>query len=243
MAHSLSGKVADITSHAGLFAWSGLKGLIDQQEPVKLLHLVQGQSHVLEMIVRSYPLPAVLEELTRVFEEQADGMVCSVLLRSEDRKHLTLGAAPSLPGIYSKAIDSLAIGPREGSCGTAAFLGRSVIVSDIAGDPLWDRYRDVAVRAGLRACWSTPIMSVSGEVLGTFDIYHRRPTAPSALHFDLIDIATHLARIAIEHHRDEGERERLWNARRFAERYRMLLEATGDVVWEWDLESGAVGWN
>src|SRR4029453_9522751 len=190
MARPSSKQVPEPTSVAGVFAWSGLRGLVEQQESVKLLHFLEGQSHVLEMIARSVPLSTVLEELMRVLEQQVDGMACSVRLLSDDRKHLIHGAAPSLPETYNQAIDGGAIGPHEGSCGTAAFLGRPVIVTDIARDPLWAGYRDVALKAGLNACWSTPIMSGSGEVLGTFAMYHRRPFAPSSMHFDLIDIAT-----------------------------------------------------
>jgi PAS domain S-box-containing protein len=243
MAHPSSEKVAELEPPAGLFAWTGLKALAEQQEPARLLRFIEGQSHVLEMIARSVPLSAVLEELTRVLEGQVDGMSCSVHLLSEDRKHLIHGAAPSLPATFNKTIDGGAIGPRAGSCGTAAFLGRTVIVTDIARSPLWADYWNLALEAGVQACWSTPIMSGRGEVLGTFSMYHRQPFTPSSMHFNLIDLATHLARIAIERDRSERERERLWDAKRFADRYRMVLEATRDVVWEWDIESGDVHWN
>src|SRR5262245_50040621 len=130
-----SENAAQLTSLPGLFAWPGLAGLVEQQEHSKLLRFLEGQLHVLEMIARSAFLPAVLEELTRVLEAQVDGMMCSVLLLSDDGKHLIHGAAPSLPETYRKAIDGGAIGPRAGSCGTAAFLRRPVIVTDIARDP------------------------------------------------------------------------------------------------------------
>jgi PAS domain S-box-containing protein len=243
MAQPSSENAPEPTSLDGLFAWLGLKGLVEHQEHSKLLPFLEGLLRVLEMIARSVPQPAVLEELARVLEAQVDGMSCSVLLLSEDGKHLIHGAAPSLPESYQNAIDGGAIGPRAGSCGTAAFLRRPVIVTDIANDPLWADYRNPALAAGLRACWSTPIMSGRGEVLGTFAMYHRQPFTPSAMHFNLIELATHLARIAIEQGRAERERERLWDAKRFADRYRMILEATRDVVWEWNLESGEVHWN
>src|SRR5262245_5971687 len=135
------------TSLPGLIAWSALEGLVEQQEHSKLLRFLEGQLHVLEMIARSASLPAVLEELIRVLEAQVDGSAGSVLLASDDGKPLIPAAAPSLPETYRKAIDGIAIGPRAGSCGTAAFLRRPVIVTDIASDPLWADYRDLALAA------------------------------------------------------------------------------------------------
>jgi len=243
MGHLSSNQAADSSGLAGLFGWSGLKELVDQQEPSKLLRFLEGQSRLLEMIARSVPLPAVLEEVTRVLEEQVDGMVCGVLLLSEDGKHLFYGAAPRLPQTYREATDGIEIGPRAGSFGTATSLREPVIVTDIASEPSWDEYRDPALRAGLHACWSTPILSAHGETLGTFAMYHRHSFTPSPMHVNLVELVTHVARIAIERDHSERDRERLWNAKRFADRFRMILEATRDVVWEWDLESGDIHWN
>ena len=90
--------------------------------------------------------------------------------------------------------------PAVGSCGTAAFRKQSVIVSDIAGDPLWADYRHLALQYGLRACWSTPILSDAGEVLGTFAVYCHEPASPRPSHLKLLEMATHIAKIAIERH-------------------------------------------
>jgi signal transduction histidine kinase len=108
------------------------------------------------------------------------------------------GAAPSLPEAYRRAVDGMSIGPGVGSCGTAAFDNRQVIVSDIATDPLWAEFRKLAARHGLRACWSTPIRCGRGNVLGTFAIYYRNPRHPSAFEMEVIERATHVVRIAIE---------------------------------------------
>jgi signal transduction histidine kinase len=175
--------------------------LPEQHDPAKVLLLLEGQSRVLEMIAEAAPLPAVLDELMRVLEEQAEGMHCSILLLSEDGKHLRHGAAPSLPERYNRAIDGLTIGPLAGSCGTCAFQRLQVIVGDIADDPLWVDYRELALDCGLRACWSTPVLSRRDDLLGTFAIYYREPRLPSPWHFDLIALATHLTRVAVE--RDE----------------------------------------
>src|SRR5262245_4841276 len=138
-----------------------------------------GQSKVLEMIARNAPLGEILERLVMLIEAQSPDMLCSVLLLSDDGNHIRHGAAPSLPADYVKAIDGAAIGQKHGSCGTAMHRGKPVIVSDIMTDPLWEDFRDLASAAGLRACWSTPIMSGRGKVLGSFAMYYREPRTPT----------------------------------------------------------------
>ena len=113
-------------------------------------------------------------------ELQFDGrMLASILLLDSDGRRLRHGAAPSLPGDYCTAIDGVAIGPNVGSCGTAAYLGHPVYVTDIANDPLWSDYRELAAQHGLCACWSTPIKGRSRPILGTFAIYYRTPRSPT----------------------------------------------------------------
>src|SRR5207237_1363680 len=114
------------------------------------------------------------------------------------------GAAPSLPKAYIDAIDGSVVGPSAGSCGTAAYLAEPVIVSDIANDPLWTNYRNVALPHGLRACWSSPILSSEGKVLGTFAIYYREPRSPTPQQLEIIEQITHLASIALERKRAEN---------------------------------------
>src|SRR5262249_11022835 len=126
-------------------------------------------------------------------------VLASVLLL--DGRQLRHGAAPSLPQAYNEAINGLTIGPSEGSCGTAACRAEPVIVSDIAVDPLWAKHRDLALSYSLRACWSTLIVSSQDEVLGTFAMYYREPRTPTSRHRELIELATHLVRVAIERDR------------------------------------------
>ncbi len=157
---------------------------------------------VLEMIALGRPVPEVLEALVRAVERQsADGMIGSVLLLDAEGKRLRHGAAPGLPAVYCAAIDGLEIGPQVGSCGTAAHTGRRVIVSDIRSDPLWAAFRELAAAHDLRACWSTPIKSRTGKVLGTFAMYYREPRAPSAADLELIERTEHLAGIVLERDR------------------------------------------
>src|SRR5439155_662101 len=139
----------------------------------------------------------------RTIEEQAPGMLCSVLCLDGER--LRHGAAPSLPEDYSRAVDGLTIGPAAGSCGTAAYRRERVIVDDIERDPRWAEFRDLALRHGLRACWSEPILSASGQVLGTFASYYGEARSPTDDEIALIEGAAQLGGLAIERKRAEAE--------------------------------------
>ena len=162
--------------------------------------LQEGQQKVGEMIAANTPLAEILENLVLMIEAQSPDMLCSVLLLSDDGNHIRHGAAPSLPEQYVKAVNGAPIGPKHGSCGTAMYRGEPVIVTDITSDPLWDDYRDLTAGTGLRACWSTPILSRRGKVLGSFAMYYRRPRTPTAVEARLIEVGTRLAGQAIEHH-------------------------------------------
>ena len=157
-----------------------------------------GQEKVLEMINANAPLGEVLAKLVLLMEAQSPEMLCSVLLLSDDGDHIRHGAAPSLPEQYVKAIDGAPIGPKNGSCGTAMWRGKPVIVTDILADPLWEDYRDLASASGLGACWSTPVLSGKGKVLGSFAMYYRQPRAPTGVEARLTEVATRLAGKAIE---------------------------------------------
>ena len=159
-----------------------------------------GQSKILQRLAASAPLSEILERLVLLIEAQAPDMLCSVLLLSEDGDHIRHGAAPSLPPEYVKAVDGSPIGPKHGSCGTAMYRGEPVVVTDIVSDPLWEEYKELAVANGLRACWSTPILSGRGKVLGSFAMYYREPRTPTGEEAGLTEVATRIAGLAIEHH-------------------------------------------
>ena len=152
------------------------------------------ESEVPASFAKGEPLESVLDRHLLAVEWSADSdMVTSILLL--DGSTLRHGAGPRLPQVYREAIDGLSIGPVAGSCGTAAFLGRPVYVSDIANDPLWENYKDLALVHGLKACWSTPIRNSEGTLLGTFAIYHKRPRSPTKEEVDSIrTITEHVAR-------------------------------------------------
>ena len=191
--------------------------------------LLEGQGRVLEMVARGSPLRRILSELVRTTESLSSGMLGSVMLLDEHGR-LRLGAAPGLPRDYLAAIDGVRIGPKAGCCGTAAYLGRQVIVTDIAADPLWDDYRDVALRHGLCACWSTPIFCRAGRVIGAFAMYYREVRSPGERDLRLVHAAVDLAAIAIE--RDLADRE----LKESEGRLRAILDHAASAVYVKDLE-------
>ena len=156
------------------------------------------QKRIEDMIAADTPLSEILSELVLMIEAQSPEMICSILLLSEDGNHVRHAVAPSLPENYLKVIDGSPIGPKQGSCGTAMFRGKPVIVTDIATDPLWDEYRNFAWAINVAACWSTPILSSKGKVLGSFAMYYREPRGPKPEEQHLTDVATKLASRAIE---------------------------------------------
>jgi PAS domain S-box-containing protein len=192
----------------------------DMTERRRLEQFDADHRAALELIARGVPLPRVLERLTAMLEAQVPGMLTSILLLDATGTRVRHGAAPSLPRQYVDGIDGEPIGPEAGSCGTAAYLRCLVVSEDIANDPRWARYRDAAIAAGLRACWSLPILSSRDEVLGTFAMYYSEPRSPVAAELGLLEAASRLASIAIERDRDSGTVELL----------RRALDRTSDIV-------------
>ncbi len=159
--------------------------------------LERDRSLILEQVAQNQPLPEILSRISSMLEIQIPGSRSSVLLLKDRR--LWTGAAPHLPQEYSDHLNGLPIGPGVGSCGTACFDNRTVITENIATDRLWDDYRELALPHGLRACWSMPIPSNRGDVLGSFAVYRDQPSCPSARDLEFMAMATRLAAVAIEH--------------------------------------------
>ncbi|MDP8998389.1 MAG: PAS domain-containing protein, partial [Pseudomonadota bacterium] len=160
--------------------------------------LRKSQAHILEMIAMSAKLEDVLDHLMHLVESQLSGIIGSIMLLDEDGQHLRHGAAPSLAESYVKAIEGVCIGPKVGSCGTAVHRREAVIVKDIMSDPLWEDFRELAAEHGYRSCWSTPILSHHGTVLGVFAMYSTSVREPTEVDKYLIDVTTRIAGIAIE---------------------------------------------
>src|SRR3984893_946159 len=183
-------------------ASSNLQALATSPSPAQTLPS-DAVLDALKMILLGAPLNDVLTTITRLIEAHSTGMLCSIFLLDEDGLHLRYGVAGSLPEAYRAATDGCCIGPNAGSCGTAAYLRQPVFVSDIASDPRWVKFRDSALQSGLRAAWSTPIMSHDGKVLGTFGMYYREVRHPGPDEIQLIDYASRIAGIAIERDRSQ----------------------------------------
>ena len=195
-----------------------------------------GEKRLLEMIATGVPLEQILNVLCQIIEEYRPGTLASVLLLRPDGVHLESIAGPNLPKGWRQEMEKLPIGPCAGSCGTAAYRGSAVIVSDIATDPLWDvpEHRAAALNHGLRASWSNPILSSEGKVLGTFCIYERETRSPNLHDLEVIEKATYLARVAIE--RDRAETD----LRTSEEKYRDLINASPDAICVLDADSKCV---
>jgi PAS domain S-box-containing protein len=191
-----------------------------------------GQRRILERAARGVPLGDLLADITLLIEGQRPGhMMCSVLLLDREHARVRHGAAPHLPGDFVAKIDGSRIGPQEGSCGTAAYLGERVVVEDIATHPAWASYRAAALPHGLRACWSTPIFSAAHEVLGTFAMYYREPRAPDQADLELVEHATHLAAVAIQRDRAEAALRKNMRMRQ------IVFDGVVDVLFSIDVDA------
>jgi len=188
---------------------SGIRGgyfqaiLRDISQRKRAEALLAGEKRLLEMIATGVPLKQILNALCLIIEEQRPETLASVLLLNADGVHLDVAAGPNLPKEWTRQMELMPIGPCAGSCGTAAYRGSAVIVSDIATDPLWDvpEHRASALKHGLRASWSNPVLSWKGQVVGTFCMYYREPRSPTSQDVELIELATHLTRVGIERDR------------------------------------------
>ncbi len=194
--------------------------------------LLEQQKQVLELIAGGSSLASALDALCRMVENHSGNtLFASILIVDrEEGGRLRHGGAPSLPEAYIRAIDGVAFGPGVGSCGTAAHRGEPVFVAEIATDPLWAGFAELALAHGLRACWSLPILSGTGDVLGTFVMYDSSPRHPTPDDLRIVDIVTRTASIAIERDRSESEQRRAAAATaRRSEQLQKLAEISGRI--------------
>jgi diguanylate cyclase (GGDEF)-like protein/PAS domain S-box-containing protein len=199
---------------------------------------LRTRSEMLEMVAKSSALKDILNVIVKQIQQESPFSLCSVLLFDKANQCLKLGAAPDLPDFYNNAIDGIKIGANVGSCGTAAHLRERVIVDNIHTHRYWKNFTQLACEADVAACWSDPIMSSKGDLLGTFAIYKRFPSSPTKKDFELINFASNLASIAIENSRAQEELERrayfdhltgLANRRQFFEQCENVLNQSTEA--------------
>jgi PAS domain S-box-containing protein len=218
-----------------LVNWCGTNTDIDDFKRAETF--LAGEKKLFEMSATGHSLQAILEAVCGIVEELAESSLVAIRLLDEDGNRLRLGAAPSLPEGYRKAMDGERVGPSAGSCGTAAFRAEKVFVSDIATDPLWSDCRGPALEHGLLACFATPIMSRDGKVIGTFALYSRQARKVTAREVRIADQFTHLASILIERKRAEDELQE--SEALLAEGQRISQTGT----WVWEVATGRIVWS
>ncbi|TAK55723.1 MAG: EAL domain-containing protein [Gammaproteobacteria bacterium] len=204
--------------------------ILDITERKRAELIAAGERRAFEKLASNEPLAVALGSITDVVERVLPDAICCIRLLDTDRRVLTHAAGSSLPREYTALMDGVPAEIRFGSCAAAVVLQRQIIVPDIAKDALWEHRRDAALRAGLRACWSTPITGGDGQVLGTFAIYLRRTGMPSRRDLDLVGRMVQLVRIAVERRRGEDA------LRESEARYRGLFENVIEGVYQVTLD-------
>ncbi|MHA6767392.1 GAF domain-containing protein [Sphingobium ummariense] len=218
---------------------SSLKARARQFEIRDAARLSAAQNRILALAVEDAPLRITLDAIVREVEDlSTSGVIGSILLLDEDGSRLRHGAGPSLPVAYNDAIDGIVVGPAAGSCGTAVYRREPVFVADIANDPLWVDFRDLALSHDLRTCWSLPIISVDGATLGTFAMYHREPREPVPADLAIVDFVVRTAGIVIARARTEAD------LRASEARYRQIVEGAEDfAIVSLDPTGTITGWS
>ncbi|WP_238325536.1 ATP-binding protein [Leptospira inadai] len=173
---------------------------------------------------RSTPLHSLVNKLLTTIEKFSPEMRTSIMLLNKKGDRIETGISPSLPEVYLRSLEGIKIGPRAGSCGTSAYKGKLVVVEDILTDPLWKDYKSLAINYGLRACWSQPIYSPNGDVLGTFAIYYKKVRKPEDRDLRLIFFAAYIVRLAIQYQTFEEGRTKSES------KYRDLVENASDGI-------------
>src|ERR1700740_233332 len=210
--------------------WYGT--VIDIEEGKKTELLRSAEKRTLEMIADGASLSDVLNDLCAAIDDHASATSFVCLLDSGGNQLLPI-ASPNVPSAFAAAITPWPIGPNRGSCGTAVFLKKRVIIQDVANDPRWPNdARSVALEHGVRAAWSEPLISKSGEVLGSLCISYSEPRTPNSRELQLIEPAGHIVRIAIERQRSqESLRSALETIRNSETRLRQVIDAIPTLAW------------
>lgn len=207
---------------------------IDITERKQAQQREQSRTYVLELLSKGAALHTILEEIVRGVEQHKKDIICSILLLDVEKKRLWTACAPSLPDFYNEAINGSEIGMGVGSCGTAAYTGERVVVADIQAHPYWENYKALATRANLRACWSEPIKDSSGNVLGSFAIYHQFISTPTQKDIELIKQAADLVSVVLH----KFKTDEILKANE--ERWKFAIAGSNDGTWDWNINTNQV---
>jgi diguanylate cyclase (GGDEF)-like protein/PAS domain S-box-containing protein len=191
--------------------------------------LLRHHGRIQDMIIRGVSLNNILTEIVKGIENICSGSVCSILLLDKEGKRIRLGASPSLPPYFIKAIEEVEVEVGAGSSGTAASTGQQVIVDDVSSHPFWERYRDVAERAGFVAGWAQPIFDSDQNILGTFGMYHNKPTPMNDVWLSLLEQAARLVSLALERKQVEGNLQKLSRAVEQSPTMVLITDAAGAI--------------
>src|ERR1700730_11154519 len=225
-----------------ILKWYGANTDIEDRKRAEAL--LAAEKRTLEMIASGACLADILGRLCETIDAEASNVISAVMLMDADGVHLRTAAGPRLAKGWIEAITPLEIGPTAGSCGSAAFLKRRVIVSDIATDPLWANHRELALSYGLRAAWSQPLLSKSQDVLGTFGMYYTEPRSPGETDLRLIEGAGHIAVIAIEGERSQKAlRSALEEIRTSEAKLRKIIDTIPTLAWCSLPDGTGIFWN
>jgi PAS domain S-box-containing protein len=186
--------------------------------------VLKNENQILNALAKNTPLNKIFDKIIKNFEALNDGYFGSISLLSNNENYLDLVSAPNLPLGYNKAVEHISISKNSGSCGTASYLKKPVIVSDIHSDKLWEDYRELALKYNLKSCWSTPILSTTNTILGTFAIYSNAIRHPSVQEIKELSFAVNLAKIAIE------KEENINEIKKREVLYRALIEQASDAI-------------
>lgn len=199
--------------------------------------LRNAESDVLEMISAGVPLPDIFQKIVQTIDSLIPNVFSSILLPEQDGKILRHAASYNLPDTFLQAVDGVPVGPAGGCSGTAAHRKSMVVVSDIANDPLCLPFRKVAKDHGIRSCWAVPVLDGKGNVLATFAVYASVRRTPGRRETELVMKVGKLVSIAFDRQKDMAE------LKAKEERFRIITQATADVVWDWNLLTNQVWWN
>ncbi|WP_207514827.1 PAS domain S-box protein [Longitalea luteola] len=210
------------------------RDITDRKKQERLLEL---EKEVLAINAQpTASLKTTIDYFLNGLEKTYPGMVCSVVMLNEDKQTMRHLSAPGLPDEFAAAVNGVKTGPAVAACGTAIYRKETVISVDIETDPLWEGYRTLTRKFGLRSCWSFPIVSAGNEVLATISVYHTYPATPTDAELQLFDRVNSLLRIIIENKNAELK-IRLSN-----ERYLLVTKATNDAIWDWDVNTNSLYW-